>query len=244
MDPKNDESLFGVEVLASLDELSNVQKCRFLEYLSNCIGVSSGEIGIINAEIVRNWGTVRIFIQKGSSGSVVGAALLVKSDIAEDSLTICGLCYNEQSILVGQRLLESTVSTWEHAFSHLNLSVELSKQNEPIQRVAQDLGFIYDQDGSDDSWSRFVLCAHMKTESDSNTNEMSAEIDIRRKPQSSSSPTDFSSIHGQIRQFSCESCDQTFNQKCNLNRHINTDHEKLRPFACELCDKKFVVKGN
>eukprot|EP01083_Nonionella_stella_P134126 408087_1 len=269
MDPRNDESLPEVEVLTSLDELSSVQKCRFFEYLNNCIGTSSGEIWIMNAEMIRNWGTVRMFVQKISSGPVAGAALLVKSGISGDSLVICGLCYNGQFSIAGQRLLKSIVSTWEQDFSNCGLSVELSKDNEFIQRVALDLGFTYDKDSSEDSWPRFMLSARVKTESDSNTNELCAEIDIRCEPESSTSSTHSSSIsghirqqfpcescdktfthkynlnrhtrdvHEKIRQFSCESCDKTFTQKCYLKIHINTVHEKLCPFACELCDKKF-----
>eukprot|EP01083_Nonionella_stella_P072445 195385_1 len=129
------ESLPEVEVVDSLDEMAAVQKSRLFEYISNSFGDSSGETLIINVEMIRNWGTERIFIQKRPLGSIVGTALLVKSGADEDNLTVCGLCYNEQFRLAGKRLLESIVSTWEQGFSDMGLSVELSEQNVFIKRA-------------------------------------------------------------------------------------------------------------
>eukprot|EP01083_Nonionella_stella_P145264 454880_1 len=140
----------AVEVLTSLDELLNSQKYRFLEYLSSSIG-TCGETGIINVEKLRSWGTTRIFIQKNSTGTVVGAALLLESSNAENTLTIAGLCYNEQVTLSGQRVLGSVLSTWKDDFSNLNLSVDLSKGDDFIKNVAKDLGFLYDAACSDES---------------------------------------------------------------------------------------------
>eukprot|EP01083_Nonionella_stella_P191065 707426_1 len=99
----------------------------------------------------------------------------------------------------------------------MTLSVELSQQNEFIKQVARDLGFEYHQDGSDESWSRFVLTTHVpvKTEPDSNTNEMKTEIDNGLNPDAPSRSTHSSSVQEQMRQFSCESCDKTFNNKCS-----------------------------
>eukprot|EP01083_Nonionella_stella_P178868 633246_1 len=199
----------AVEVLTSLDELLNSQKYRFLEYLSSSIG-TCGETGIINVEKLRSWGTTRMFLQKNSAGTVVGAALLLESKNVENTLTIAGLCYNEQFALAGLRILESVVSTWTENFSHLNLSVELSKENKFIKRVAQDLGFVFDQDGSDVNWPRFVLSAHVKTDSDSKSHDTGVAIGNVPKMEPPIDLTNASSIRERIRKFSCESCDKTF----------------------------------
>ena len=39
--------------------------------------------------------------------------------------------------------------------------------------------------------------------------------------------------------YSCEICDQTFNQTSNLKCHINS-HTQEKPFTCSICDKGFV----
>eukprot|EP01083_Nonionella_stella_P145265 454881_1 len=207
----------AVEVLTSLDELLNSQKYRFLEYLSSSIG-TCGETGIINVEKLRSWGTTRIFIQKNSTGTVVGAALLLESKNTKNTLTIAGLCYNEQVSLAGQRILESIISTWNEDFSHFNLSVELSKQNEFIKRVAQDLGFIFDQAGSDVNWPRFVLSAHVKTDSDSKSHDTGVAIGNVPKMEPPIDSTHARSNRERIRPFHCESCDKSFTQKYSLKR--------------------------
>eukprot|EP01083_Nonionella_stella_P032760 89637_1 len=102
----------------------------------------------------------------------------------------------------------------------MTVSVELSQQNEFIKQVARDLGFEYHQDGSDESWSRFVLTTHVpvKTEPDSNTNAMSNEIDIGLKQEPPTSSKHSRSVQEQICRFSCESCEKTFPEKCLSKR--------------------------
>eukprot|EP01083_Nonionella_stella_P189949 703572_1 len=119
----------------SLDELSlqNTRKDRFLEFLGDSIGSS------MNDEMLRNWGTERVFMQENTSNVVIGAALLLKPGATEEYMTIAGLCYDQQVTLSGQRVLESVVSTWKDSFSNLGLSVDLSKGNDFIKSVAENL---------------------------------------------------------------------------------------------------------
>eukprot|EP01083_Nonionella_stella_P012589 35677_1 len=102
----NHVSLPAVAVF-SLDELSlqSTQKDKLLEFLSDSIGSS------MNDEMLRNFGTQRIFMQENSAHVVIGAALLLKSGAPEECMTIAGLFYDEHVTLSGQRVLESVVST-------------------------------------------------------------------------------------------------------------------------------------
>eukprot|EP01083_Nonionella_stella_P181811 652468_1 len=146
-------SLPTVKVFTLDQLLENYQKDSFLKFLSDSID------NTVNGEMLRNWGTERIFIQEDNSMDIIGTAMLLKSCLTEECLTIAGLCYDEQVALSGQRILESVVSTWKDNFSNLGLSVDLSKGNDFIKSVAENLGFLYDEAGSDESWSRFMLSA-------------------------------------------------------------------------------------
>eukprot|EP01083_Nonionella_stella_P178866 633242_1 len=122
--------------------------------------------------------------------------------------------------------------------------MELSKENEVINRVANDLGFVIDESGSDDSWLRFVMAARVpvNTESDPNSHDTGVAIGNVPKMEPPIDSTNDRSNRERIRLFHCESCDKTFTKKINLKQHISFFHEKLRPFSCELCDKKFSLK--
>eukprot|EP01083_Nonionella_stella_P295703 1004905_1 len=173
------DSLPEVGIFRSLDEIPNAQKDRFFEFLNDSIGGSVSEIGTINGEVLKNWGTERLFLQENLSGRVIGAGLLLKSGTPEDCLTISGLCYDKQLVLSGQRIMKSIVTTWKSDFSNLNLAVDISKDNDYIKRVAEDLGFIYDQTSSDETWSRFLLSkkSHVKMDPGVSSLEGNSEID-------------------------------------------------------------------
>eukprot|EP01083_Nonionella_stella_P277969 945155_1 len=194
----NNHVSLPVVAVFSLDELSlqNTQKDRLLEFLSDSIGSS------MNDEMLRNWGTERIFMQENTSNVVIGAALLLKPGAPEECLTIAGLCYDEHVTLSGQRVLESVVSTWKGDFSNLSLSVDLSKKNDFIKSVAKDLGFLYDEASSDESWSRFVLSAQHSISICESTNP----------PQPHSA------------EFICGHCAQKYNSNSNLMRHMVESH--------------------
>eukprot|EP01083_Nonionella_stella_P258094 882642_1 len=214
---KHGDFLPGVEVLTSLDELSVAQKDRLFEFLSNAVGSSTDtESGILDDQTLNAWGTKIIFAQNNSSEAIVGAALLLKPAIAEDILTISGLCYDKQFVVAGERILESAVSTREHDFANSALSIELANENEHIKRVAQELGFVCDQAGSDDSWLTFVLPAHSKIEPDSSSNDVIAEIDVGNYPEL---PPNVDQDHEKLNQFQCERCDKAFNRKSPLKKH-------------------------
>ena len=45
--------------------------------------------------------------------------------------------------------------------------------------------------------------------------------------------------------FPCDLCDQTFNRKDNLRRHVNRAHkQKEALYSCERCKKSFTREGN
>eukprot|EP01083_Nonionella_stella_P148806 471716_1 len=224
----NHVSLSAVAVF-SLDELSlqYTQKDRFLEFLSDSIGSS------MNDEMLRNWGTERIFMQENTSNVVIGAALLLKPGATEECMTIAGLCYDEQVTLSGQRILESVVSMWKDSFSNLSLSVDLSKGNDFIKSVAENLGFLYDEAGSDESWSRFMLSAQHSVSS--------CESTIPPQPH--------------IAEFSRGHCAHKYNSNANLMRHMVESHDVLsqsvkseqpvsgqKPHKCDICQKEFSQK--
>eukprot|EP01083_Nonionella_stella_P076910 209771_1 len=68
-------SLPAVEVLGSLDELLMAQKELLLKVISDSIWNTCSETGQITGEILRIWGTTRIFMQQDSSGAVLGAGV-------------------------------------------------------------------------------------------------------------------------------------------------------------------------
>ena len=47
------------------------------------------------------------------------------------------------------------------------------------------------------------------------------------------------SIKHERKEFECQICHRTFNDKRNLNRHFNTRHLKLKPYRCEHCGKSY-----
>ncbi len=42
--------------------------------------------------------------------------------------------------------------------------------------------------------------------------------------------------------YKCDQCQQQFNSRQHLDRHVNGVHKKLRPFSCPDCDKSFLTK--
>eukprot|EP01083_Nonionella_stella_P017348 48513_1 len=238
----------------SLDELSlqNTQKDRFLEFLSDSIGSS------MNDEMLRNWGTERVLMQENTSNVVIGAALLLKPGATEECMTIAGLCYDQQVTLSGQRVLESVVSTWKDNFSNLSLSVDLSKGNDFIKSVAENLGFLYDEAGSDESWSRFMrsaqhsisncestippqphiaefICGHCAHKYNSNANlmrHMEESHDVLSQSIKSEQP-----ISGQ-KSHKCDICQKKFSKKRNLKTHMRI-HTSVKPYICGICQKAF-----
>eukprot|EP01083_Nonionella_stella_P070500 188671_1 len=225
------DSLPEVRIFRSLDEIPNAQKDRFFEFLNDSIGGTFSEIGTINGDVLKKWGTERLFLQENLSGRVIGAGLLLKSGTPEDCLTISGLCYDKQLVLSGQRIMKSIVTTWKSDFSCLNLSVDISKDNGYIKRVAEDLGFIYDQASSDDSWSRFLLSAHVKMDSGVSSIEASFEVDNTQQNQSEANSF-----------YKCELCQKKFVMKYNLKKHRRTVHAK-EMFWCYFCEKSFKLKS-
>eukprot|EP01083_Nonionella_stella_P178865 633239_1 len=123
--------------------------------------------------------------------------------------------------------------------------MELSKENEVINRVANDLGFVIDESGSDDCWLRFVMSTHVpvNTEFDQNSHDTGVAIGNVPKMEPPIDLTNASSIRERIRKFSCESCDKTFTLKNNLKRHISDVHDYIRKFKCDSCDKNFSRKS-
>ena len=45
-------------------------------------------------------------------------------------------------------------------------------------------------------------------------------------------------------EFKCTHCDKTFNQKSNLDYHIQQVHYKKMEFPCSYCEKTFSSKRN
>ena len=50
------------------------------------------------------------------------------------------------------------------------------------------------------------------------------------------------SVHGNVRLFSCATCDKTFQRKDNLLKHISCVHKNNRPFSCPSCGNTFKTK--
>eukprot|EP01083_Nonionella_stella_P277963 945143_1 len=240
----------------SLDELllQNAQRNRFLEFLSDSLRIGNS----IDVEMLRNWGTERIFMQENTSNVVIGAALLLKPGAPEECLTIAGLCYDEHVTLSGQRVLESVVSTWKGDFSNLSLSVDLSKKNDFIKSVAKDLGFLYDEASSDESWSRFVLSAQHSISICESTNPPqphSAEFICGHCAQKYNSNSNLMrhmvESHGGLSQsvkseqrvssqkpYKCDVYQKEFSRKHHLKIHMRI-HTGERPYVCDVCQKKF-----
>eukprot|EP01083_Nonionella_stella_P298489 1013104_1 len=224
------EHLPAVQVFDSVDGMSNELQERFLEYFGAVFANSSSETGLVNGEMLSNWGTERIFVQESTSGKVIGTGLMLKSGDSEDCLTLDGLCYDKENVSCGQRILEAVVSTWKHNFSNFHLSVDLSKKNEFIRRAAQDVGFKHDEQASDDIWDRFLLTAQINSESD--TDSQGASVQINNVPDHASSSSCYK----------CELCQKEFVMKYNMKKHRRTVHANEMVW-CYFCEKSFKLKS-
>eukprot|EP01083_Nonionella_stella_P092025 257430_1 len=227
------DSLQTVKVFESLDKLSDTQKQRFLVFLSDSIGNTCSETGQVNAEILKSWGTQRIFLLENSSEAVIGSGLLLKPDSIEDCMMISGLCYDQTVVLSGQLIFKSIVSTWKSDFSNVDLSVDISKGTDFIKHVAQELGFVYDREGSNETWSRFVLSkvTQVKMDPDVRSVEVSTDLDNVQEHQPPMNPF-----------YKCELCQKKFVMKYNLRKHRRTTHAK-EMFWCDFCEKCFKRKS-
>eukprot|EP01083_Nonionella_stella_P155135 500739_1 len=227
-----EESPPAVKVFKSLEEIPNGQRDKFLNFLSEYMGDCCDETGRITDEVLASLGTERIFMLESPSGIIAGTGLLLKTRNAEDCLNISGLCYDEQVPISGQWILESIVSTWETEFSNFNLSVDFSKGNSAIQGVARSLGFSSDQANSDDSWSRFLLTAHISMKSEPYGDPQDTSGEITNVPKYAAS-TSF---------YKCNLCQKEFVMKYNLKKHRRTEHAKEMVW-CDFCEKHFKFKS-
>ena len=41
----------------------------------------------------------------------------------------------------------------------------------------------------------------------------------------------------------CDSCEKSFRQTGDLDKHVNTIHENIKDHECESCEKSFLPKG-
>ena len=50
-------------------------------------------------------------------------------------------------------------------------------------------------------------------------------------------------VHEKEKPFKCEICQNSFRNKCLLNRHEIAVHENEKPLKCEICQKCFGYKA-
>ena len=54
-----------------------------------------------------------------------------------------------------------------------------------------------------------------------------------------------SRVHEEIKTYvQCDICEMKFARKSSLTQHISTVHEGNKPFQCEICDTKFSRKSS
>eukprot|EP01083_Nonionella_stella_P083815 231794_1 len=189
------EYLPPMEVFNSLEEMSDGNRDGFLKYLSASIGY---ENGLISEEILDKWNTKRVFVQRSTSGIVIGSGLLLAPSASDDYVLISGLCYESNLPRCGQRVMEAVVTTWKYDFAHLNLCADFPKDNAYIQCVARDLGFVQDTVGSDDMWVRFELSSNERVKPEDIVNSLDASVKVEDKATSS------------MQSYQCEVCQKTF----------------------------------
>ena len=82
----------------------------------------------------------------------------------------------------------------------------------------------------DPSFEKFLCSCMIPPKNSKNLPEESSTEELESEESATAS------VHDGKKPFKCESCDNSFHLKENLQEHVTTVHEGKMPFKCDLCD--------